>query len=61
MTIKCTTIGIEPSKTCYEICVLAYKCGALKAWEGEKQKRDGGELVKAESVVWMLPPAVRRW
>lgn len=31
--IKCTTIGIEPSKMCYEICVLAYKCGALKEWE----------------------------
>ena len=31
--IKCTTIGVEPSPICYEICVLAYKCSALKAWE----------------------------
>ena len=31
--IKCTTVGVEPSDMCYEICVLAYKCGALKAWE----------------------------
>lgn len=36
--IKCTTIGVEPSKMCYEICVLAYKCGALKTWEREKQR-----------------------
>ena len=43
MTIKCTTVGVEPSKMCYEICVLAHKCGALKAWEREKQKRKGGE------------------
>lgn len=42
MTIKCTTIGVEPSKICYEICVLAHKCGALKAWEKEEQKRKGG-------------------
>lgn len=59
MTIKCTTIGIEPSKTCYEICVLAYKCGALKTWKREEQKRSG-ELVGTESVIWMPPPAVRR-
>ena len=32
-TIRCTTIGIEPSKMWYEICVLAYKCEALKQWE----------------------------
>ena len=39
--IKCTTIGIEPSPMCYEICVLAHKCGALKTWENKistKQK-----------------------
>lgn len=35
--IVCTTLGIEPSKICYEICVLAYKCGALEAWEKEKK------------------------
>lgn len=34
--IKCTTVGVEPSEMCYEICVLAYKCGALKAWEKER-------------------------
>lgn len=44
MTIKCTTIGIEPSKICYEICVLSHKCGALKAWEKERQNiKRGGE------------------
>lgn len=42
MTIKCTTVGVEPSKMCYEICILAYKCGALKAWEKES-KAQGGE------------------
>lgn len=36
--IKCTTIGIQPSPMCYEICVLAYKCEALKAWERKKYK-----------------------
>lgn len=41
MTIKCTTVGVEPSKMCYEICVLAHKCGALKMWEKEEQKRKG--------------------
>lgn len=34
--IRCTTIGVEPSDMCYEICVLAYRCGALRAWEREK-------------------------
>lgn len=33
--IKCTTVGIEPSDSCYEICVMARRCGALKAWERE--------------------------
>ena len=33
--IKCTQIGVEPSNTCYEICVMAKRCGALKAWERE--------------------------
>ena len=43
MTIKCTTIGVEPSKMCYEICVLAHKCGALEMWEKEEQKQKGGK------------------
>jgi len=34
--ILCTTVGIEPSLRCYEMCVLAYRCGALRAWEREK-------------------------
>lgn len=34
--IRCTTIGREPSKLCYEICVIATKCGALKAYEKEQ-------------------------
>lgn len=33
--ILCATVGIEPSLLCYEMCVLAYRCGALKAWERE--------------------------
>ena len=31
--IRCTTLGWSPSALCYEICVLAYRCGALKEWE----------------------------
>lgn len=34
--IRCTTIGREPSKLCYEICMIATKCGALKAYEREQ-------------------------
>ncbi len=41
--IICTTIGIEPNKMCYEICVLAYKCGALKQWEWTRQEDKGGD------------------
>ena len=37
--ILCTTIGIEPSLQCYELCILAYRCGALKAWEREMLER----------------------
>lgn len=33
--IKCTPVGVEPSNMCYEICVMAKRCGALKAWERE--------------------------
>ena len=36
--IKCTTVGVEPSDMCYEICVMARRCGALKAWEKEYKK-----------------------
>lgn len=42
--IKCTKLGIEPSPMCYEICVLASRCDALKAWEREKSKQ-----------MWALP------
>lgn len=35
MKIVCTNVGREPSKSCYEECVIAYKCGALKQWEKE--------------------------
>lgn len=34
--IKCTTVGVEPSDMCYEICVMARRCGALKAYEKEQ-------------------------
>lgn len=37
--ILCTTVGIEPSLLCYEMCVLAYRCGALRAWEREESER----------------------
>lgn len=40
--IKCTTVGVEPSKDCYDICVLAYMCGALRAWEKEQKKHTEG-------------------
>lgn len=47
--IKCTTVGVEPSDMCYEICVMAKRCGALKAWEKEYKKgahrADGKERV----------------
>lgn len=33
--IRCTTVGVEPSHMCYKICIMAKKCGALKAWERE--------------------------
>lgn len=39
--IKCTTVGVEPSKDCYDICVLAYMCDALRAWEKEQKKHTG--------------------
>ena len=38
--IRCTTVGITPSPMCYEICVLAYWCEALKAYEREKRRED---------------------
>lgn len=34
--IRCTTLGWSPSALCYEICVLAYRCEALKEWERRK-------------------------
>lgn len=37
--IRCTTVGVEPSKMCYEICVCSNKCDALKAWEKEQQTK----------------------
>ena len=37
--IKCTTVGVEPSDMCYEICVMARRCGALKAWEREQNSK----------------------
>ena len=45
--IKCTTVGVEPSEMCYEICVWAYKCGALKAWEKEKSIISRRDAIKA--------------
>lgn len=43
--IRCTTVGIEPSLLCYEMCVLAYRCGALKAWEREKVRMTREEAI----------------
>lgn len=45
--IRCTTVGVEPSELCEEICVLAHKCGALKAWRREQAEKkaikEGGD------------------
>lgn len=49
--IRCTTIGVEPSDMCYEICVLAYRCGALRAWEREKGREDGEETMRIAFIV----------
>lgn len=45
--IRCTKIGIEPSPICHEICVLASRCDALKAWEREKSKQEGKRRIAA--------------
>lgn len=45
--IRCTKIGIEPSPMCHEICVLASRCDALKAWEREKSKQEGKRRIAA--------------
>lgn len=37
--IKCTTVGVEPSDMCYEICVMARRCEALKAWKEKKAEQ----------------------
>lgn len=36
--IRCSTLMIEPSENCYDICVLSNRCGALKEWERENGK-----------------------
>ena len=46
--IRCTTIGREPSKLCYEICVIATKCGALKAWEREHKNGHREQTERSE-------------
>ena len=52
--IKCTTVGVEPSDMCYEICVMARRCGALKAWEREhKSRAERKERVMTRTEIWL--------
>ena len=53
--IRCTNVGVEPSEMCYEICVLAYRCGALKAWEKERERKaENNELHSKQRIMWNL-------
>lgn len=47
--IRCTTVGVEPSDMCYEICVMARRCGALKAWRREQAEKRR-EQAKEEAI-----------
>lgn len=47
--IRCTTIGIEPSHQCYEICILAYRGGALNAWEKEQKRKKDENLLRNDN------------
>lgn len=47
--IRCTNAGIEPSYDCYDVCVLATRCKALKAWEREKEKGEKKNKVVEEA------------
>ena len=51
--IKCTTLDVAPSPICYEICVLAYKCGALKAWEREHGYENFVPKTTEGQMLWM--------
>lgn len=42
--IRCTTVGVEPSLECYEICLLSSRCEALKEWEREQEVPDEEEV-----------------
>ena len=50
--IGCTNVGIEPSYDCYDMCVSARRCEALKAWEREKAKKE-----KKNRVIEEVPSA----
>lgn len=47
--IRCINVGIEPSYDCYDMCVSARRCEALKAWKREKAKREGKNNVIEEA------------
>lgn len=47
--IRCINVGIEPSYDCYDVCVSARRCEALKAWEREKAKGENGNKVVEEA------------
>lgn len=47
--IRCINVGIEPSYDCYDMCVSARRCEALKAWKREKAKREKSNNVVEEA------------
>ena len=46
--IRCTTVGVEPLSMCYKICVMASKCGALKAWEKERKNNHVEQIERSK-------------
>lgn len=52
--IRCSTLMIEPSENCYDICVLSNRCGALKEWERGKERRDMSGLISRQAALEWL-------
>ena len=47
--IRCTTIGVVPSRQCYEICLQARRCEALEAWEKEQKRKKDENLLRNDN------------
>lgn len=47
--IKCH-LGVTPRKECYEVCVTARRCEALKMWEKEEELGKNSTKVDSEDV-----------